>query len=85
MYLIAGQVHSKREFILTLTLLWATIIAQIHQAQPAVGDSKNPNFFLVNKPDHNKRTCMQNGSLKQTNRLVYWGQDSNYENCRLHG
>ena len=36
MYLIFGP-HSRREFALTLTLLWATIIAQIHQAQSAVG------------------------------------------------
>ena len=35
--------HSRRYFfVLTFALLWATIIAQIHQAQPAVGDSGRP-------------------------------------------
>ena len=38
MYLILGP-HSRREFLLSLTLLWATIFAQIHQAQPALGNS----------------------------------------------
>ena len=31
-----------QKLILTLTLLWATIVAQIHQAQPAMGDSGRP-------------------------------------------
>ena len=55
MYLILGP-HSRREFELTPTLLWATIIAQIHQAQPAVGDSGRPvkikktNLTTTNEP-----------------------------------
>ena len=54
MYLILGPEHSRREFVLTLKLLWATIIDLIHRAQPAVGDTRCPvnpkkNFFLNNK------------------------------------
>ena len=62
MFLILGP-HSRRKFVLTLTLLWVTIITQIHQAQPAVGNSSrllNPKKNSNKWTCYNKWTCIQN-------------------------